>query len=59
MQKNDLFRNEDTVLRVLDIKADKLLVIDCIKRTMPKWITTAALSKFKLILEKELLPCKD
>lgn len=38
MQKNDLIQAEKTIYRVLQIDADRMLVIDCIKRTMPGWI---------------------
>lgn len=37
MQKNDLIKLDDTIFRVLQIESDRLLVIDCIKRTMPIW----------------------
>lgn len=35
-----LLKNENKMIRVLQTKGDKSLVIDCIKRTMPKWINT-------------------
>lgn len=38
MKKNDLLRVDDRLLRLLDIRDDAVLVIDCVKRTMPKWI---------------------
>lgn len=37
MQKNDLLRNENSIFRVLQIQNDMTLIIDCVKRTMPKW----------------------
>lgn len=33
-----LLKNNDTILRVLQSHDDKALVIDCVKRTMPKWV---------------------
>lgn len=42
-----LLRNNDTIFRVLKNQDDKSLVIDCIRRTMPKWILTASLSDFE------------
>ena len=41
-----LLKNENQIFRVLQTQGDKSLVIDCIKKTMPKWIDTAALSDF-------------
>ncbi len=55
MKKNSLWKHDDTFLRVLEVKADKILVIDCIKRTMPKWVTAAAISDFQKAEESELL----
>ena len=37
MQKNDLYFKDDSIIRVLDVREDKALVIDCIRRTMPQW----------------------
>lgn len=42
-----LLKNNDTILRVLKSEQDKSLVIDCIKRTMPKWVMTSSLSDFE------------
>ena len=41
-----LLKNENQIIRVLKSHGDKVLVIDCIKRTMPKWIDVAALSNY-------------
>jgi putative transposase len=38
MKKYDLLRSGDTIIRVLEVRGDKVLVIDCIKRTMPVWV---------------------
>lgn len=38
MQKNSLWKSGDKILRVLDIRENHALVIDCIKRTMPRWM---------------------
>ena len=42
-----LLINNDTIFRVLKPQEDKSLVIDCIKRTMPKWVLTSTLSDFE------------
>lgn len=41
MQKNDLIKLESAIFRVLQIDDNRLLVIDCIKRTMPRWINNS------------------
>lgn len=38
MQKNELYRNNNSIIRVLEIKNNAVLVIDCISKTMPQWI---------------------
>ena len=35
--KNQLLQNDTQLIRVLDIEADRVFVIDCIKKTMPVW----------------------
>lgn len=41
-----LLKNKNLIFRVLQTQGDKSLVIDCIKKTMPKWIDAAVLSDF-------------
>lgn len=55
MKKNELFRNNETILRVLEIKGDRLLIIDCMKLTMPKWGTTADIVEYCPCGGQELL----
>ena len=38
MQRNDLFRDNGTIYRVIEIGVGRVLVIDCIKLTMPTWV---------------------
>lgn len=33
--KNQLLQNDTQLIRVLDMEADRVFIIDCIKRTMP------------------------
>ncbi len=35
MKKYDLLRSGDAIIRVLEVQGNRVLVIDCIKRTMP------------------------
>lgn len=38
MRTNNLIYYDDSIFRVLEIQNERILIIDCIKRTMPKWI---------------------
>ena len=37
MKRNDMFRKDDSVLRVIHVQENKIMVIDCMKCTMPVW----------------------
>lgn len=37
MQKNELYSKDNSIIRVLEEKKDKILVIDCIRIKMPQW----------------------
>lgn len=38
MKKNSLMRKADSIIRILEISSDKMLIIDCLKKSMPKWV---------------------
>ena len=40
MKKNDLIKTENGIFRILSIEADRVLAIDCIRKTMPKFYPT-------------------
>ena len=46
MQKYDLLRSGDNIIRVLDIKDGNALVLDCVKKTMPVWVEVTALTDY-------------
>ena len=46
MKKYDLLRSGDAIIRVLEIRQDRVLVIDCIKRTMPVWVEMVTLESY-------------
>lgn len=54
MKKYDLFRQSDSIIRVLEIRADRILIIDCIKRTMPVWVEITALDSYSACTDSEL-----
>lgn len=49
-----LLKNENSVIRVLQTDGDRVLVIDCLHRTMPKWIPKEAIINFEECSEKEM-----
>ena len=51
MKNNTLIKYNDDVLRILDTRDTKALVINCKKKTMPKWVDMDSLSCY--------LPCAD
>lgn len=55
MLKNDLLRLNDTIYRVIEVSDRKVLVIDCIKQTMPIWMPIDTLTECPTIPFEELL----
>jgi len=49
-----LLKNENQIIRVLKSHGNKALVIDCIKRTMPKWVDGDSLSNYDDCGEDEM-----
>lgn len=45
-QKNQLLQNGDSIIRVLAIE-DSILIVDCLKRTMPRCLSTEDLQNFE------------
>ena len=54
-----LLKNENQIIRVLKSHGDKALVIDCIKRTMPKWVDGDSLSNYDDCGEDEMFERTD
>ena len=54
MNKHDLLRSGDSIIRVLEVQGDRILVIDCIKRTMPIWVDAAELESYSECTSGEL-----
>lgn len=52
--KNSLMRKDDSIIRILDIKDDKIFVIDCIKKTMPKWYDISFVSEYEQCSEFDI-----
>lgn len=54
MQKNELYRNNNSIIRVLEAKNNTVFVIDCINKTMPQWIGMSYFSDWSNCSEQEL-----
>lgn len=59
MQKNNLYFKEDLIIRVLDVKEDRALMIDCIRRTMPQWKEVAFFVGWEKCSEEKLYKIAD
>ena len=54
MHKNDLLKGEDRIIRVLAIEKGRVLIIDCIKKTVPKWRESTSLNGYEPCSSEEL-----
>lgn len=54
MKKYDLLRSGDSIIRVLEIQDDRILVIDCIKHSMPVWVEAESLESYSECSERNL-----
>jgi len=54
LEKNMLLINDDYLLRVLCVKPEAALIIDCKTKGMPKWRAIEELSAYEQISEEEL-----
>ena len=55
MQKHDLIRWNKTILRILAVRENKVLVMDCLKRNMPQWVDIASIAGSESCTELELV----
>lgn len=54
MKNNQLLSNGESVLRLLDVKENRVFVVDCKKQTMPKWVDKKQLTDFEICSEDVL-----
>lgn len=54
MQKNELYFKDDSIVRVLEVREDRVLVIDCIRRTMPQWKDIVSLAEWEKCSEEKI-----
>lgn len=55
MKKNSLWTKEGCIYRVLEVQQEQVFIIDCLKKTMPKWANKVILKGFQPCSEDELL----
>lgn len=54
MEKNQLIKNNGDIYRILALEDDSVLLIDCIKKQMPKWYAISDVSGYEICAEEEL-----
>lgn len=54
MEKNRLIKNDGNIYRVLAVEGEDVLLIDCIKKTMPKWNRSGEITGYEDCTEEEL-----
>lgn len=54
MRNHKIYRHGDTMLRILEQKEGEVLIIDCVKKTMPRWIKCSDLFEDVEISEEQL-----
>ena len=57
--KNELYFRDDSIVRVLEVREDRVLVIDCIRRTMPQWKELVSLAGWEKCSEEKLYEIAD
>lgn len=53
--KNQIIKNKDHIFRVLEVKDNQYLIVDCKKIRMPKWVLKDEIKDYVVITEEELL----
>ena len=59
MKINELLRYNGSIVRVLELRDDQALVIDCQKRHMPSWVPAAPLEQCESTDKSELCSAVD
>lgn len=59
MKKYNLMKSGEKILRILEVQEDKVLVIDCVRRTMPTWVDPAALESYAECADSEFTADSD
>ena len=55
MKKNDLLKYGESIIRILEIKDESVLIVDCVHKAMPKWLQKVEFENYECCTEIELL----
>ncbi len=47
MRKSELLQGENTLIRILDISAGSILIVDCLKKSVPRWLQESELACYE------------
>jgi len=59
MKKHELLKFGDSIIRILEFRQDKVLIINCVNRRMPAWIENTALDSYEVCSDDELMAITD
>ena len=59
MKNNELIKSQGRIYRILDVSGQEILVIDCLKLTMPQWIEASDVQSAEMITDDELCQITD
>lgn len=55
IQRNHLLRQGKSIVRILEVQDEKVFVIDCVKKSMPKWVLLSSLCDYADCSEAEMV----
>ncbi len=55
MKKSDLLKYGDSVVRILEVGDGSALIVDCVHKSMPKWVSLSEFDSYESCGESELL----
>lgn len=59
MEKNQLIKHHGIIYRILALEEEEILLINCIRREMPKWYKLDEVSGYEVCTESELLSATE
>lgn len=59
MEKNQLIKYRGNIYRILSLEEGEILLIDCIRKTMPKWYKLDKVDGYEVCTEEELLTATE
>lgn len=59
MEKNQLIKHRGNIYRILSLEEGEILLIDCIRKTMPRWYKLDEVDGYEVCTEEELLAATE